>query len=213
MKRNLMPLLGVAFVAAMVATGIFYGLLIPRLRDTATASANASVVVAARAMGRGVVLKAEDVRIKPWTGQALPEGALTLAGDAVGRTLVAAVEAGTVLTRKELASRESGVTAAIPPGMRAVSVHPSESSGVVALLKSGSRVDVQVIDLRGGAGVRRIMEDVEVLSVQGGESSRPVVTLLAPPDQADRLSLADAVEQVRLLARNPDERRMAAAGH
>lgn len=34
MKRNLLPLLGVAFFAAVAATGIFYGLLLPRLGNS-----------------------------------------------------------------------------------------------------------------------------------------------------------------------------------
>lgn len=150
MKRNLMPLLGVAFVAAVVATGIFYGLLIPRLRTTAAAES---------------VPKAAPVK-----------------------------------------KAEPGPTAAIPAGWRAVSVHPAESSGVVMMLKAGSRVDVQVIESRPGPSVRRMMEDVEVLGVQAGETARPVVTLLVRPADADRLSLADAAAQLRVLARNPGDR-------
>jgi hypothetical protein len=37
-----------------------------------------------------------------------------------------------------------------------------------------------------------------------------VVTVLALPEQADRLALADAMQQIRLLARNPAEKARAA---
>lgn len=154
MKRNLIPLLGVAFVAAVVATGIFYALLLPRLRSTATAHAPSTAAAAPRAPERG----------------------------------------------------DRGPSLAIPAGQRAVSVHPAESSGVIALLRAGSRIDIQVIDARGTGQLKRMMEDVEVLGVQGADGQRPVVTLLVRPEDADRLSLADASMQLRIVARNPNDR-------
>jgi hypothetical protein len=42
--------------------------------------------------------------------------------------------------------------------------------------------------------------------VQKADGQRAVVTVIAKPEDADRLSLADALQQVRLLARNPAER-------
>ena len=155
MKRNLIPLLGVAFVAAVVATGIFYALLLPRLRATADAQQPTTVAAAA------------------------PKPA-------------------------ERADR--GPSLAIPAGRRAVSVHPVESSGVIAMLRAGSRIDIQVIDTRGSGQLKRMMEDVEVLNVQGADQQRPVVTLLVQPQDADRLSLADASMQLRIVARNPNDR-------
>lgn len=153
-----MPLLGVAFVAAVVATGIFYGLLIPRLRSTAEAPQTPAVQAAGK-------VSAED--------RSTPEG----------------------------------MTRAIPPNMRALSLHPADSGGIVSLLKSGSRVDVQAIS-RGDANrrVARLLENVEVLSTGGGEasSSRPVVTVLVAVADVDRISLADASEDIRLLLRNPE---------
>lgn len=158
MKRNLFPLLGVAFVAAVVATGIFYALLLPRLRSTASDHPPAVAAASPRAAERG----------------------------------------------------DRGPSLAIPAGRRAVSIHPAESSGVVALLRPGSRIDIQVIDTRGAAQLRRFMEDVEVLGVQGADAQRPVVTLLVRPEDADRLSLADASTQLRVVARNPNDRSVGA---
>lgn len=152
MKRNLFPLLGVAFVAAVVATGIFYALLLPRLR--VSAAAPAPVTAAPKPAGRA----------------------------------------------------DTGPSLGIPKGSRAVSIHPAESAGVISLLRAGSRVDVQVIDTRGAGQLKRMMEDVEVLGVQGAEGARPVVTLLVRPEDADRLSLADSSMQLRVLARNPNDR-------
>jgi len=209
MKRNLMPLLGVAFVAAVVATGIFYGLLIPRLRGSTSADAPRTVVLATRALDRGAVLRAEDVRVEEVDQKSTPAGAVRGAEQAVGLTLMEPVSANQAITEKLLARRGAagGASLAIPAGKRAVSIHPSDSTGVVALMRSGSRVDVQVLDVRGAQQLRRLLEDVEVLSVLGENTGqgRPVITLLVGPQDADRLSLADATMQVRVVLRNPSD--------
>jgi len=209
MKRNLMPLLGVAFVAAIVATGIFYGLLIPRLRGTASADTPHTVVLSTKALDRGAVLRAEDVRLVEWEGSALPAHAVPSMEQAVGLTLLEPVTANQPITEMLMARRGAagGASLAIPSGKRAVSIHPAESSGVVALMRSGSRIDIQVLQ-QGGQGLvlRRLLEDVEVLSVAGLENPKPVVTLLVAPADADRLSLADATTQLRLILRNPNDR-------
>lgn len=205
MKKSLVPLFGVAFAAALAATGIFYSLLAPEAGGVPGASADATVVVAARPIALGATLRPEDVRTEPWREGALPQGALRLAGDAAGRVTLRPIGTGEVLTASMLAPA-AGATAAIPPGMRAVSLHPVDSHGVVALLRAGSRIDVQVVNTRGEPSARRLLEDIEVLSVDRAEAQRPVITVLASPEQADRLALADALGQVRLLARNPADR-------
>lgn len=212
MKKNLMPLLGVAFVAAIVATGIFYGLLITRLRP-AEARANRKVAVAARPLDRGAVLKPEDLKTTDWTGK-VPQGVLASPETVYGQTLLEPLAMNEPLTQTHLAPRgvAGGASLAIPPGMRAVSIHASESGGVVAMLRSGSRIDIQVLDPRGGPNgtmqLRRMFENVEVLSTGSVESigSRSTVTLLVKPDDADRLSLADAALHVRIVLRNPADK-------
>ena len=83
----------------------------------------------------------------------------------------------------------------MPTGMRAVSIHVTDSTGVLALLKSGQKVDVQVVVGRGSGKdveteVRTALEGLSVLTVtpQPEQSSQgqtlPVVTLLAKPAAA-----------------------------
>jgi Flp pilus assembly protein CpaB len=72
-------------------------------------------------------------------------------------------------------------------------------------------VDVQVIE-RGNAGltVRRMLENVEVLSTGSPNGlARPDVTVLATPDDADKLSLADASMSLRVVLRNPSDKSVA----
>jgi Flp pilus assembly protein CpaB len=96
--------------------------------------------------------------------------------------------------------------------MRAVSVHVTDSSGVMSLLRTGHKVDVQVMMQRGNGPaslVRTALEGLQVLSVtpQVEQTSQgfnlPVVTLLAKPEEADVLALADSGARIRLTLRNP----------
>lgn len=210
MNRNLLPLFGIALAAAAVATGVFYALL-PAEMAGGTASAHAMVVVAARDIALGATLRGEDLRLEPWKQGAAPEGALRLVSDAAGKVALRPVSAGEVLRAGSLGPAGTGALAAIPQGFRALSLHPADSHGVVSMLQPGSRVDVMVVNTRGELYARRVLEDVAVLQVQKGEAQRPVVTVLARPEEADRLALADALQQIRLLARNPAERGAGAA--
>ena len=68
-----------------------------------------------------------------------------------------------------LATSQSAGGAGVPVGMRAVSIHLTDSTGVLALLHSGQKVDVQVVVGRGTkpeeVQVRTALENLTVLSV------------------------------------------------
>jgi pilus assembly protein CpaB len=200
-----LPLFGIALAAAVAATAIFYALLPAGVAGN-VAAAHGTVVVAARDIALGAAVKGEDLRVEPWRQGAPPEGALRLVSDAAGKVALRPIAAGELLKAGSLGPAGTGALAAIPPGLRAVSLHPVDSQGVVAMLQPGSRVDVQVVNVRGETYAKRMLEDVEVLQVQKADGQRAVVTVIAKPEDADRLSLADALQQVRLLARNPAER-------
>ena len=53
MKRNIVPLLGIAFVVAIVSTGVFYGLFAGRLKSSSSEITGQSIVVAAHDLQRG----------------------------------------------------------------------------------------------------------------------------------------------------------------
>lgn len=211
MKKNLAPLLGVAFVAALVATGFFYGLLIPRLRGGGESVEQSMVVVLAKDVERGARLSANQLERVHMDRKQIPGEAVRTVEEAVGLTLLEAGSArqvltGAMLTRHGMAG---GAARVIPAGMRAVNVHPKDSMGVVSMLQSGSRVDIQVLSsAAGGIRLQRVLENVEVLNTGGQElmrAGRPVVTLLVSPRDADRLSLADASLSIRLVLRNPED--------
>jgi Flp pilus assembly protein CpaB len=207
MKRNLVPLLGIAFVVAIAATGIFYGLFVGRMRDEEANAAKQTIVVAARAIDRGRQLDAADVKLSSWAG-ALPPGAYQRVEDAVGKTVYQATIENEPITEERTGSDQGKEgKGGIAKGMRAISVRISESNGLMPFLRAGHRVDLQVVNMRGSdPAVRSLLQNAEVLSVQANESNGqgmvPVVNLLVAPKDADRVALADSAAKIRLLLRN-----------
>ncbi|HYM08294.1 MAG TPA: Flp pilus assembly protein CpaB [Terriglobales bacterium] len=209
MKKKLLPLLGIAFVVAVVTTGIFYGLLVGRLRSDSERHSEPAIVVAARSLDRGAVLDKSQVKLASWSSTELPPDPFIDPGQVVGLTVLQPISDGQPLTQAKLSSRGTNAARSIPPGMRAVSIRVSDSPGVISLLRARQRVDVQAVRNHNGpngseAELRTVLQDVEVLNVQS-ENERPgapaVVTVLAKPVEADVLGVADAGARVRLVLR------------
>lgn len=106
------------------------------------------VMVAARTLPVGTILKAEDVAWQPW-----PEGGVNEAyyakskdklRDVAGQVVRVPVTAGEPVTRSSLVSAgERGFMAAIlTPGMRAVTIRLSPTSSLGGFIFPGDRVDV-----------------------------------------------------------------------
>jgi len=211
MKKNLLPLAGIAFVVAVISTAIFYGLVAGKLGGPA--ESGRTVVVAGRPIPKGLAVSAEDLKSVHWTGD-LPKGSFGSVGEVAGMTTLEAIPANEPITEDRVASADSGAGAAlgVPKGMRAMSVMVADSSGVLRLLRQGHKVDVQAVLLRGAGSdveVRTILENIEVLRVNPeaeempGRPSLPVVTVLVKPNEADLLAAADSGAKVRIALRNP----------
>lgn len=210
-KNNLYKLLGIAFVVAIISTGIFYGLFVSKM--SSSTGSGKTLVVAAKTLKAGTVLQTTDVKLIPWPGQLIPKGAYEHVEEVTGNTVFDAINEDEPVFAAHLATAQNGAGSGVPSGMRAVSVHVTDSTGVVTLLRAGQKVDVQVVVGRGGDSkettVRTALENLQVLSVgaQPETSSQgatlPVVTLLANPSAADVLAAADSGARVRLVLRNP----------
>ena len=209
-KNNLLKLLGIAFVVAIISTGVFYGLFVTKL--SSNPGNGKMLVIAAKALKSGTVIKLEDVKTIPWASDQEPKGTFQNPADLTGKTVVDPIGDGEPVLATHLAT-EQGEGGGIPSGMRAVSVHVTDSTGVLGLLRPGQKVDVQVVVGRGNKPeetvVRTALADLQVLSVNTVPEassqgvSLPVVTLLAKPAEADVLALADSGARVRMTLRNP----------
>jgi len=210
-KNNLLKLLGIALVVAIVSTGVFYGLFVNSL--SSSTKNGKTLVVAAKALKAGTQLQTTDLKTIPWPAEQLPAGFYGAVDQVTGTTVFDPIGEGEPVVASHLASVQSGGGAGVPEGMRAVSIHVTDSTGVLSLLRAGLKVDVQVVvhqkDSATGAQVRTALEDLTVLSVQpqaevsSQGATLPVVTLLAKPAEADVLAAADSGARVRLTLRNP----------
>ena len=208
-KNNMLKLLGIAFVVAIVSTGIFYGLFVNKL--SSSTGSGKTVVVATHPLKSGLVIAAADVRTIQWPGVHTPKGTFENPDQVIGKMVFDAIGEEELVAETHLASTQSGGGSGVPTGMRAVSVHVTDSNGVVGMLRTGQKVDVQVVLGKNGAEttVRTVLEDLQVLAVGAapeGTSQGPIlpsVTLLAGPAQADIIAAADSGARVRLTLRNP----------
>jgi Flp pilus assembly protein CpaB len=149
-----------------------------------------------------------------WSGSQVAKGLFTDATKVIGQTVMQAMAEGEPVLESRLASA-SNSGAGIPSGMRAVSVHVSDSSGILTLLKAGNKVDVQVFASKPGekgqeVEARTAFQNIRVLAVgtQAEPSSlggfnAPVITLLTTAKEADALGVADSFGRIRLALRNP----------
>jgi pilus assembly protein CpaB len=198
----------VALVVAILSTGLFYMLFAMK----ANSQTRTTMVVAAKALKPGVVLASADLKTIPWAAETIPSGTFQKPEEVIGNTVFDPIGEQEPIYANHLASEKSGGGSGVPAGLRAISVHVTDSTGVFALLRRGQKVDVQVVSNRGksvNAQVRTALENLTILSIttQPEQSSQgfpvPVVTLLAKPDEADILAAADSGASVRLALRNP----------
>jgi Flp pilus assembly protein CpaB len=205
MKKNMFPLLGIAFVVAIVSTGVFYGLFAGKLRSSVPEGSGQIMVVATRNLARGTIVQADDVAAKEIHNQIAITGSYSKVDQVAGQRLLDGIQKGEPITDRSLAFRAAG---RIPTGMRAISIRVSDSAGLAPSIKAGTKVDLQAfLGREGVVELRTILQDVEVLSVQppGLENAPAIVTVLARPQDADQIALADSGAHIRVTLRNPED--------
>jgi pilus assembly protein CpaB len=180
------------------------------------ATPSQTIVVAARDLPAGSIVRREDVETVGWPGSAVPQGFAVQAGDVVGRGLIVEVRRNEPLLQWKLAQREAGggLPITIPEGMRAVSVEVDEVIGVAGFVLPGTRVDVLATVMPGTdrtqITTRIILQNVRALAadqkyqqdIQGQPQYVTVVTLLVTPEQAELLTLAATEGRIQLALRN-----------
>jgi len=223
MNKRFLGVLAFATIVASVASLLLYRLLINR-PTTKAAVATTQIVLAARDIEVGSVLKEEDVRLSEWPGN-VPTGAVLKSQDIVGRGVITTIYAKEPIIESRLAPKGAGggLAAMIPPGMRAAAVRVNEVVGVAGFVVPGMHVDVLISGNRpGGDGnlgtlSKTLLQNIEVLSAgqdfkkdaEGKPMPVQVVNLLVTPEEAEMLSLAAAQTQIQLVLRNPLDREVA----
>ena len=180
------------------------------------AEVSQTIMVAARDLPAGTIVRREDVETIGWPGSAIPEGFTMQAGEVVGRGLIVEIRKNEPMLGWKLAQKEAGggLSITIPEGMRAVSVEVDEVVGVAGFVLPGTRVDVLATVMPGTdrrqITTRTILQNVRALAadqryqqdIEGEPQYVTVVTLLVTPDQAEALTLAATEGRIQLALRN-----------
>lgn len=103
-------------------------------------NARAPVVVAARDLGPGAELTADDVHIEMRSAATTPDGSRAELADVLGSTLAGPARRGEVLTDVRVLGRRLAESAA-GPDARIVPVHPADSA-LIDMVRPGDVVDV-----------------------------------------------------------------------
>lgn len=229
--KKLVLLIGaliVAAVTAITAKNMFSGAGAPSATAGPAVPAGPEVLVATRALPVGTIIDAEALRFQRWP-EGLVQPAYYIKGkpgvrpaDLVGTVVRNEITAGQPFTQGSLIKPgERGfLAAALGPGMRAVTVPVSATSGVAGFIFPGDRVDIVLTQevAGGGDGVplkvsETVMRNVRVLatdqrmSAQGEDGKAVVqrftmVTLEATPKLAEKIAVAQKIGDLSLSLRS-----------
>jgi pilus assembly protein CpaB len=202
------------FVALALSGGATY-FVYTRLRGQTATVQMKKVVISAKVLPAGAVLKAEDLSTADWPVSLPLTGTFAKVDEVVGRALVYPLGEKEPVLERNLAPPGSGLglTAKIPVGMRATSVRSNEIVGVAGFLYPGSHVDV-LATFRPTGGqqpiTQTILQDVEVITagqrIQPDPEGKPqtvnVVTLLLNPEDSEKLLLASNQATIQFVLRS-----------
>ncbi len=214
-RSNLIVTLGlVVFVVGAAATF----LVLRDSGDEATAtpgSGRVSVLVASKPIPAGTnggsVLDGGLVKNKVVAESAKPANALTDPTQLAGRTAILGVSEGQILTTDQFQQAQTRIgTLNIPEGKTALAVQLANVPGVAGFAGAGDRINVYSVvksspETRGAPAVRLVMQNTEVLNVngatlastQGQPGGAGLVYLLAvTAEQAERLVYLTSFEQL-----------------
>lgn len=191
--------------------------------DAAVPNDKVSVLVAARPLRAGTLLKPEDLVPEQRSAKDLPAGARTDTPAARDELLGALVRRNlgkgeVVLAGDALNPGDRGFLAAVlGSGMRAVTVGVDAVSGLAGLVWPGDRVDLILTQTQEGNSVspghrvsgKTVLHDVRVLAIdrqliQGATSESPetqavrTVTLEVTPPDAERVAVASKLGHLSL---------------
>jgi pilus assembly protein CpaB len=224
MDRRFLTVLGVSLVFALVVSSVFYQMTSrgsSGSEPTATPE-EVDVVVAARPLGVGVMIKTQDIKLSKMPTAAVPKGAFTKVEEVLDRPVVSNILLDEPVLDGRLAAKGSGLGLAptIPVGMRAVTVRVNDVAGVAGFVLPGMHVDVLVtgsLPGQDGTMTNTVLQNMLVLSAgkelqpdaQGNAMPTPTVTLMAKPSEAEILTLANNFGQIQLVLRNSSDQAVA----
>jgi pilus assembly protein CpaB len=214
--KKIAPLI-VALILGGIAAKMAFDFVQKRQGGLSAELKHPQMVVAKQSVEAGTALTEEDLALGDVSSDTtIPETAFTSVDQLVGRVTVVPLLQGQAITTTLLAPKGmgAGLQAAVPLGMRAVTVEINEITGVAGYLGPGCHVDViQTLkdDKTGMPMARTLAQNVKITAIgmrhnpQDGDGGGRSVTLLVTPAQAELMELASSIGRPRFTLRNGDD--------
>lgn len=215
MDRRFLTVLGVSLLFALVISSVFYQMTARGGPKKTEATELKDVVLAAHPLAVGTTVKPADIKLGKLPASAFPKGAFSKPEEVIDRPVISNVLMDEPVLEGRLAARGSGLGLApvIPVGMRAVTVRVNDVTGIAGFVLPGMRVDVLVTGRPpngDGSVTATALQNMLVLSAgtvmqpdtRGQAMPAATVTLLATPEQAETLTLANSDTRIQLVLRN-----------
>jgi pilus assembly protein CpaB len=213
--KKIAPLV-IALVLGGIAAKMAFDFVQKRQGGSLTETKRSQMVVAKRSVDAGTALTEEDIALGDSVSESIPETAFTSLDQLMGRVTVVPLVQGQAITATLLAPRgmPAGLQAAIPVGMRAVTVEINEMTGVAGYLVPGCHVDVlqTLRDEKTGLPIARTLaQNVKIQAVgvrhnpQDGDGGGRSITLVVTPPQAELLELCATTGRPRFTLRNGND--------
>jgi pilus assembly protein CpaB len=215
MKPRTMILMVVAVVCGLVASYLTSRMLAQQ--GAAVEEEKVKILVAKQKIPMGTKIKDPEKFFveKEFTKGSEPKKAITKFEELKDKSLNKTINAEVHVTPDDMMTKDQeGLAIDIPPGMRAMTITVRSETVVGGFVLPHSRVDV-VHTTRTDTGplARVILQDVLVLAVdqihvRDGDKnaiSSSTCTLQVKPDDAERLSLASSMGELRLILRPVDD--------
>jgi pilus assembly protein CpaB len=215
MNRTRLLMIGVL----ALALGAFVSLFVYRNlqgKGPSNSEPAADVIVAADDIQVGARIGERDIRTVRFPVSGVPPGAASKKAQVMDRGVIIPISKGEFILSNKLAPENagSGLPSLIPPGMRAVSVRGNEVVSVAGFVGPGTRVDILLTGTPNGSSENQtttVLQNVAVIASghtlernsAGEAQNTPVITLLASPEDAERLTLASSEGKIQLALRNP----------
>ena len=215
-----------AVVIALLVSGLFTYFLSRRMAkaNKVTDVPKQKYIAAAKDLEAGETLQPGSLQVVDWNGSGVLSGGFTKVADLSGRVVLFPLAKGELILERQLASvgSSAGLTAKIPPGMRAIAVRSDDVIGVAGFLLPGTHVDVLMTyhsDTSPEPKTVTVLQDVVVLSAgqqihpdpAGKPVSVNVVTLLLKPEDTEKIALATSLGGMYFVLRNGGDQDKVAA--
>lgn len=227
-RKKLVLLVGALVIAigtALIARSMFAGAAAPQAEAAQVVEQGPKVLVAQRALPVGTIITADAIGFQLWPGEMVAD-AYFVEGESdmtqlLGTVVRHPITAGQPVTQGSLVSPgDSGfLAAALGPGMRAITVPVSSTTGVAGFVFPGDRVDVVLTQTVSGTegqplnASETILRNLRVLATDQSTTQEVLegqtvvkelrtVTLEVTPKIAEKIAVAETIGTLSLSLRS-----------